>query len=608
MRRDAPLKTRVAMAAFIAGCMAIPPLVQAGDPVYADTPGGHRIWARIDNRSNPPTVDQVTLDATTDPPNVTLNKGEDQSGLLAWRIWCTTTAGGTTPADIGAITTPGSYNYTVKLLNPYDGPGAANLSSALLEPANSHHSAIVGSGSAPSRISGDLTSNLTVQADSGGDGGTLALTIDGDAYGSISANDVDTLTIGGSMFADLRLWGGLSAPGVVDVGESVFGDIIVQGNPLAGTIHVTGSAYFLIELLYVDLAVGGQILIDENFSGQLLFADGLPGTSDMYGDIHIGGDLIQDGAGVPSIVSDGGMYDGATIAIDGSMTTDPSNLVVTAPQIVIAERIDAGATVSVGVDLKTGIEVQSNMGGTILVGGDVNTGNGRCASIKVDGTMTDAARIEINGSFWPNTSTYFNGDEIEVTGSLESQAAIVVDYDGWHDGHAWVSGATVQVGSTEYTGNAPAGPDHVWEITPCRGDVDGDGSVTLFDINGFVAVFDPEHGGSYGTLYPGLDGSRWYHADANCDGSVNLFDIDPFIARIQSQDCDCGLTRPGHSASQSSTLAENGLSAADCAALLDSGIMPALKPALVAEIQALAEQYDGELAQYWTDVANYLQQ
>lgn len=64
-----------------------------------------------------------------------------------------------------------------------------------------------------------------------------------------------------------------------------------------------------------------------------------------------------------------------------------------------------------------------------------------------------------------------------------------------------------------------------------RGDLDGDGRVSNFDVDPFVlAVIDPEH---FLVQYPAVD--RVCAGDVNNDGRLDLFDIDPFVECILNQ-------------------------------------------------------------------------
>lgn len=87
---------------------------QPSDPVCATTPRGLQICVRFENRSVGPLLGTNFDIVLSDPPSVTLLVGQHTDGTLhQWRIWCVDSVGN--PADIASITSPGAYNYVVKL-------------------------------------------------------------------------------------------------------------------------------------------------------------------------------------------------------------------------------------------------------------------------------------------------------------------------------------------------------------------------------------------------------------------------------------------------------------------------------------------------------------
>jgi len=137
--------------------------------------------------------------------------------------------------------------------------------------------------------------------------------------------------------------------------------------------------------------------------------------------------------------------------------------------------------------------------------------------------------IAIEGSL-ENVSS---GDEILVVTSMQSSAAIVIDYDGWDDGDDWVSGATVQVGASEYSGNSPSA--RVYEISDCKGDMNNDTFVDTDDEDPFDdALNDP---GQYASDFPGLDGSAEWHGDCNLRDGFTSDDQEEFDNLVGSECC-----------------------------------------------------------------------
>jgi hypothetical protein len=74
------------------------------------------------------------------------------------------------------------------------------------------------------------------------------------------------------------------------------------------------------------------------------------------------------------------------------------------------------------------------------------------------------------------------------------------------------------------------------EVGTVRGDMNCDGVVDAFDIDGFVLAITaaaPDYSAYY-SQYPDCERMN---ADVNQDGLVNVFDIDPFVACIVNQGC-----------------------------------------------------------------------
>lgn len=107
--------------------------------------GGPTACVRFDNLDFEPVEgSDYDFDFTIpQAPNIILHKGATAPGgtMYEWRVWSKDAQ--EAPANIGSITSPGEYNYSVKLLNASGGVGAANVGSISLTPAGDHHSNIV---------------------------------------------------------------------------------------------------------------------------------------------------------------------------------------------------------------------------------------------------------------------------------------------------------------------------------------------------------------------------------------------------------------------------------------------------------------------------------
>ncbi len=122
---------------------------------------------------------------------------------------------------------------------------------------------------------------------------------------------------------------------------------------------------------------------------------------------------------------------------------------------------------------------------------------------------TASGQIRVYGSLGNDPGT-----AVEVQAfAMRPSSAVAVDWDGFHDGHDWASGATVRVEHIDPNDpNSPAAVyDHntpearVYRITSCHGDMNNDGSVGFPDITPFVtAISDPA---GYAQMLPGLRGA-----------------------------------------------------------------------------------------------------
>jgi len=114
-------------------------------------------------------------------------------------------------------------------------------------------------------------------------------------------------------------------------------------------------------------------------------------------------------------------------------------------------------------------------------------------------------------------------------------AAIAIDYDGWHDGDEWKSGARVSVNGVPYDGNEP--PMHIWEITGCRGDMNNNRCQDTEDASAILLSEE-----DYALQYPGLLGSREWHGDVNCQDGITEVDVGALAFFVETSPCcmsDC---------------------------------------------------------------------
>ena len=235
---------------------------RAGPEVCASG-GGPTICVRFDNLPDSP-IEHIDFrfDVSTDPenPSIELLRGMSLQGTLyQWRVW---SHAGEGPGNIGSISAYQAYDYEVRLLNPANGAGAANVSDIDLLPAGNHYSSLTGSGDS-SRIAGDLSGILRTVADSAGFGGGADIFIGGNVSGEIEVQRID----GGSW---INIQGDVS--GAVNIEEIDHGEFVC-GEDVSGNIRI-GSAFWAI------LLVGDDLL--GRFSVQSLRASTLVIAGDLW--------------------------------------------------------------------------------------------------------------------------------------------------------------------------------------------------------------------------------------------------------------------------------------------------------------------------------------
>ena len=264
-----------------------------------------------------------------------------------WFVYAETLVTPPQPADFGSITidpTVSTDDFVVTIVKPGAGAGASNVGSILLLDSGwSGYSSIAGGSS----IAGDLTGDLVVLPDASGNGGELTLSIGNDLIGSITAERLVNLAIGGNVaetgtitathFQELVVnenlagsvflengipEGGrfavgleLSATGVVDLnhgevaGELSFqeggaGTVLHGGVISSNTVVLAGSATFSGSATFDGVA----------FERTLSLEGGLELPAQLSGTIHILGDLVgQVGVRRGDVLASG------RILVDGSL-------------------------------------------------------------------------------------------------------------------------------------------------------------------------------------------------------------------------------------------------------------------------------------------------
>ncbi|MCG3129113.1 MAG: hypothetical protein CHACPFDD_04022 [Phycisphaerae bacterium] len=242
-----------------------------------------------------------------------------------------------------------------------------------------------------------------------------------------------------------------------------------------------------------------------------------------FGDLYL---RLEQGGAVKALVGAASMLRMTWSEIPGGITS--------AGNLQVAE-VYSHATFGYGVNIGGNVAGQFRIYEDIENGSAVSIAGNLSGELRVNRYL--AGEIRINGSLIDGS--YAN--EIRIENDILSTGAIAVDYNGWQSGDDWQSGAHVLVGGdggAVYTSNTPS--ERIWEITPCKGDMNNDGSVNGFDVDPFVLALAGATG--YASAYPGLAGSMVFHGDLNCDGNLNGFDVDPFTDRVIESCClaTCG--------------------------------------------------------------------
>ena len=182
-------------------------------------------------------------------PDVTLSTAD-----LGWELYSEVISSGA-PADMGTLTLSddGADDYEVWIVNGA-GAGAANVGTInLTDVGFTGYSSIEGGS-----IGGNLTGGLTLVQDSGGNGGEITFTIDGDVSGAISVPVVKALWIFGTLSAD------------IDVTSAIDNGTLLLDGAVASGVHIT-----------VADMVNGVIWNNpaSEFNADITFGNGVPSGS-----------------------------------------------------------------------------------------------------------------------------------------------------------------------------------------------------------------------------------------------------------------------------------------------------------------------------------------
>ncbi len=374
-------------------------------------------------------------------------------------------------------------------------------------------------------------------------------------YGPITAHALTgTCDVGASILNPITLD---SLAGDIEC-HAMYADLTVMGpDPLAtptisiwGTYDATMTIGHNVKRIHVGV-LSGSISVLDNLTELDV------GTGDLTGSVYVGGNLGVDGQRHDIYEV---RYSGA-ISVSGDLYGD----MILNREFAGAMHIGGDVTPLALIDAAT---YWSELSGDITVGGDllgrIRSGQGLypdplSGRIVINGGVFGCDRIMIKGGLEDVVGDTSRG-HIIINGSLDAMSPdcaaisitvdpglpwdtefIAIDYDGYDSADTWVQGYVAINGTAYDPNNYPA--EHIWLITPCRGDMNNDGTTNFSDINAFVdALTDlPD----YRLNYPGLEGSMDYHGDANCNGSFGFDDINPFAEMVTWNCCSIDCTPCG---------------------------------------------------------------
>ncbi len=437
-------------------------------------------------------------------------------------------------------------------------------------------------------------------------------------FGSIGANcAINTLA------GNLLVHGDFAGNSFISVLD---GDVLVQGG-LTGNCTVgnfPAGASFTVDgtvqgsLFYATQAAGDTEI--GGLSGSIEAGPyvGLFGPLSIHGSISGQGHVYFKGELLDSVDVDGSLGPQGTIQFDGGMGPGATlDIGTDLTGMVIFHQAIYGA-IHVGNDLLGGLITNNeyfnaHLGGSITIDGDLAIGG-----IAIGGVLYDPQSPPISGGYiWIKGG--FSNASIDVAGGLLGDTPFIcVNYDAVGL-ESWDPTAYIYLPNESFNGNTPE--RHLWAVSPCRGDMNNDGTVDMADVNPFIEALQSPGPYAYSVDYPGLGGtaaddyqggSRVWKGDANCDGTFDVLDINPFLALVYSGCCDseCPGCSFGGDGGMNGMMYEGGEGyppglppPAELAAQLAANVWPELYDGLLAIVLATIDAAPDEGTQaYWQAV------
>ncbi|MCG3125356.1 MAG: hypothetical protein CHACPFDD_00174 [Phycisphaerae bacterium] len=326
---------------------------------------------------------------------------------------------------------------------------------------------------------------------------------------------------------------GKSGVGGIAIGIGADGTTVrnnlVSGIAMTGINHVAGQRFGIAigvgATATATTIVGNRVGVSADGSTPILNVEGIVVSSDPNGipsNTQIGGTEAGDGNLVANSEFGGVRLSGGTngVRVTGNAILDNGGL-----GIDLTANGLAGVTPNDPGDADTGPNSLQNF--PVLTSA-VTSGS----SIVISGTLNSLPSRSYQLEFFANIACDPSGHGEGA--AFLGFAQIVTDAAGDATFAVSLTGGAVAGAAVTATATDPGGSTS--EFSACviatgggfaPGDMNCDGSVNGFDVDGFVlALSDPVE---YDVQYPDCDMS---HGDVNADGSVNGFDVDGFVALL----------------------------------------------------------------------------
>ncbi|MEW6250872.1 MAG: hypothetical protein AB1716_09510 [Planctomycetota bacterium] len=250
------------------------------------------------------------------------------------------------------------------------------------------------------------------------------------------------------------------------------------------------------------------------------------------------------------------------------------------------------------------VQIAGHANANIEIKDDVWGATGQGPAIEVGGALSGEIRLYASLCYDRNLPPALADVRLGAMAAGSAIAVVWPGYDFAHQFDGWEPGAVIRVGDTDYFGNTPAA--RIYEISCFKGELNGDRVVDFNDVNAFVMALNPAE---YEAAYPGLGGSRLYHADCNCDTYADFNDINPFAMRVYDPNawyaaypnCEmCGIEGNGL---RGPAPVVPRIAARDLAARLASAVLPQNYTSLcAAAAYVAANDPNAEVREYWRAV------